>query len=424
MIVVDITRAKNEENILQNSHDQLEKVVAERTADLVESNIRLQRDIAERMQVEKALRDSEERYRHLLSSITSYVYRVDVADGVVSHTEHGDGCQAVTGYTWEDYEGNVSLWIAMIPEEDRPVVLEAMARILTSHDPIAIEHRIVRQDGGVRWIRNTLVPHCDATGALRTYDGVIADITERKRYETKQIQMERESHQNEKLRALGQLAAGVAHEVRNPLNAMVVTVELLAEQLSGNREYQPNLDRIRRQVNRLDNLMKDLLELRRPEDSRNRQLCKVSVLCRMAIDIWKQSNKMLRHDLTTELAPEADHVEVFVDPERVTQVIINLLDNAAQHSLVETEIRVLAKGAVQGFASICVMDEGQGFSEKALAAAFDPFFTTRKGGSGLGLSIAKHIIEIYSGQMSIRNHMPLPGCTVEIRLPVVTELPE
>ncbi len=419
MIMVDITNYKHEEEQLRGSRKHLKKIVATRTADLKEANLRLQQDITERKQIEENLKKSEARYRYLLSSITSYVYSVHVSDGLAFRTEHGEGCEAVSGYTQEDYANDSSLWIAMIPVEDRPMVKDAIARIMGSHTPITIEHRIIDKIGRLHWIRNTLVPHLDAYGVMNSYDGIITDITERKLLQQKQVRLEMEALQGEKLRALGELASVVAHEVRNPLNAIVLAIDIIYKHIQDKQKCQKYFDRIQRQINRLDNLMKDLLELRRPEEARDRQLCTLVSLCRMASDSWMQANKP-QHRLITAFSPEADKIKVFVDPERVVQVMVNLLDNAAQHSHEGTEIQI-ACAVVDDMASIRVRDHGEGLSDSALLHAFDPTFTTRKGGSGLGLSIVKHIIESYLGKMRCWNNASPFGCTVEILLPIAIE---
>ena len=423
MVIVDITQFKGEEAQLKNAFANLQKVVTERTADLAEANIRLTQDIAERRRTAAALQESEEHYRRLLSSITDYVFHVEIVSGQAVRTQHGEGCEAVTGYTPDDYVNAASLWIAMVPFEDRPTVTQAMSRILTSNVPITFEHRIVHKDGRIRWIRNILVPHRDASGTLISYDGVIADITERKHHEQERHRLELEARQGEKLKALGQLAAGVAHEVRSPLNAIIVTAELLAEHLQQKPECRAYLDRIRRQVARLNNLMKDLLELRRPADARNRQQLPAAGLCRMAVEIWRQSCKETPRQLVINCTPEADGVRIFVDPDRMVQVVVNILDNAAQQSGAGAEIAVSIVGPASGHICIQILDRGPGVSEKGLRHAFDPCFSTRKGGSGLGLSIVKHIIETYLGQVTIENNNPPPGCTVTVRLPIAEDMP-
>src|SRR5262245_25216751 len=135
---------------------------------------------AKKIMVEQAALESEDRYKRLLSSVTDYVYAVTVENGRAVSTFHGPGCEAVTGYTSDEFERDQQLWYRMIQEEDRPAVLEQTDRILKGEEPPPLEHRINHKNGGVRWIRNTTVPRKDAQGRLVAYDGLVYDITERK----------------------------------------------------------------------------------------------------------------------------------------------------------------------------------------------------------------------------------------------------
>jgi PAS domain S-box-containing protein len=140
-------------------------------------------DITERKQAEEALRESEERYRRITEAVTDYIFTVRVENGRPVETFHGAACEAVTGYTSEEFSYDPSLWIRMVSEEDHDVVREQAERILSGHDPQPIEHGIIRKDGLLRWVSNTPVPHYDGQGNLISYDGLIRDITERKRAE-------------------------------------------------------------------------------------------------------------------------------------------------------------------------------------------------------------------------------------------------
>ena len=133
--------------------------------------------------VERVLRQGEDRYRRLLESVTDSVYTVRVRDGRAVGTEHGPNCVAVTGYAAGEYRDNPLLWLTMAREEDRAAVLEHAARLLAGEDAGPLEHRIMHKDGTIRHVRNTPVLHRDAAGVLVAYDGVVNDITERKRAE-------------------------------------------------------------------------------------------------------------------------------------------------------------------------------------------------------------------------------------------------
>lgn len=138
------------------------------------------RDITERKLAETALQESEQRYRHLLASVTDYIYTVQVRDGRVVSTAHGPGCQAVTGYTPQEYAADDSLWFRIIPEEDLPSVRAMIDRAVKGERCEPLQHRIIHKDGRVRWVRNTTVSHRNEQGAVVSYDGLVSDVTARR----------------------------------------------------------------------------------------------------------------------------------------------------------------------------------------------------------------------------------------------------
>jgi len=134
-------------------------------------------------QAEQAVKETDRRYQRLLGSVTDYVFSVTVDEGRALATSHGPGCEAVTGFTPGEFEDDPHLWFRMVYDEDRPAVTERAEQILRGEAPPALEHRIIRKDGSVRWIRNTVVPRKDERGRLVKYDGLVSDITERKKAE-------------------------------------------------------------------------------------------------------------------------------------------------------------------------------------------------------------------------------------------------
>ncbi len=139
--------------------------------------------IEEGRRKEQLVKESENRFRKLLASVTSYLYTVSLENGRPVSTTHSPECAAVTGFTPEEYAADPALWYRMIYEEDRQLVLDTAARILTAASALTIEHRIRHKQGSVRWVRSTLVPHFGQEGKLRYYDGVITDITGHKQAE-------------------------------------------------------------------------------------------------------------------------------------------------------------------------------------------------------------------------------------------------
>jgi PAS domain S-box-containing protein len=141
------------------------------------------RDITDRKQAEDALRQSEERYRRIIRTITDYIYHVRVENGKAVETFHSRRCLAVTGYSAEEIAKDPDLWLRMVDPEDRPMAEEQARIVLSGMEAPVIEHRLWRKDGIQRWVRNTPVLHHDKEGKLLSYDGLIQDITERKEAE-------------------------------------------------------------------------------------------------------------------------------------------------------------------------------------------------------------------------------------------------
>lgn len=141
------------------------------------------------------LRESERRYRRITEATTDYIYTVRIEDGHPAETRHGPGCLAVTGYTEEELAADRYLWIQMVVAEDRESVVDHARRVLAGEEKAAIEHRITRKDGAVRWVRNTPVVRVDELGNIQAYDGLIQDITERKEAE-ENLRRSEERHRN------------------------------------------------------------------------------------------------------------------------------------------------------------------------------------------------------------------------------------
>lgn len=129
---------------------------------------------------EEALQESELRYRRLVGAVTDYIYTVEIRGGRAVGTQHGPGCEGVTGYTSEEYRANPYLWYQMIHPDDRQQIIDQAEQLRAGEDVPPLEHRIINKNGSIRWVRNTIVPRYDESGALVAYDGLIADITERK----------------------------------------------------------------------------------------------------------------------------------------------------------------------------------------------------------------------------------------------------
>ena len=239
---------------------------------------------------------------------------------------------------------------------------------------------------------------------------IFQDITQQKR-------MEKELMESSKMKILGQIASGVAHEVRNPLHAIQAISEAMVIDMDEKSDYKEYLMHIKNQVDRLSRLMKDLLDLGRPiQVSQFKPECLAEITA-TSLKYWmqghpQQSSKVrLVHHLTSDDS-------VMVDATKIQQVIINLLENAAQHNSHDEEIVLALDKTSEAYLIVKVIDKGTGFKSQDQLRIFEPFYTTRKSGTGLGLSICKHIIESHGGSIGIENNKNAQGCTAWFTLSV------
>lgn len=232
---------------------------------------------------------------------------------------------------------------------------------------------------------------------------------------TQEREMARQVIAFERRAAAGDLLTGVAHEVRNPLAAIQAAVEVLKQDLAGTPAYAAPVGIICRQVDRLKVLMQDLLHIGRPVAHLSLTKGSLLQLLEEAVGAWQENAGNRAYNVEIPV-PEGGPFPVRVDAARIEQVILNLLDNAAQNSPPGSVIRV-ALSRADGNVRLRVRDQGAGISPAALSRVFEPFFTTRANGTGLGLTLVKSIVEGHGGRVSLWNNEPPPGLTFEVSLP-------
>ena len=230
-------------------------------------------------------------------------------------------------------------------------------------------------------------------------------------YERLQASME-QLRRADRLSALGELSAGLAHEIRNPLGSLEGSVEILRRPELPEQTRQEFAEMAKKEVARLKGLVTNFLEFARPSAPR-RILIEPQVLLESVGQLAGETAKMAG----IAIRIESGHVPaVFVDAEQIKQVLLNLILNAVQAMPSGGEIS-LRSHQENGSILLEIADQGVGIPEENLERIFDPFFTTRAGGTGLGLSIAYQIINRHGGHLSVRNN-PNGGSTFIVVLPL------
>jgi two-component system sensor histidine kinase HydH len=216
----------------------------------------------------------------------------------------------------------------------------------------------------------------------------------------------------EHLAEIGQLAASLAHEIKNPLAGISGAIQVIRGDLGPNDRHQPIITEILAQIHRLDAAVKDLLLYARPAIPRTAEFPLTEVV-RGVVTILGEEPVLQKRRIEFDLV-RTDSV-VRADRGQMEQVLINLLLNAAHASRDGDLIRVEVRPAGE-WVSLIIVDRGEGMNEEVLQRAFEPFFTTKARGTGLGLPICRKIVEANSGVIWLESRPGL-GTTAHVQLP-------
>lgn len=232
---------------------------------------------------------------------------------------------------------------------------------------------------------------------------------------TGRLELERRMAEAERLATIGELAAGAAHEIRNPLTAVKGFAQLLERRLQGEEPWSTYAGIIEKEIAHIDEILRDLLLLSRPRQS-SIEYTNLNDLAEEALVLW--GYHATSRDVNLVLKLERDVPLVVVDKAEIRQVLNNLITNALDASksggVIEIETRW---NPDERMVEICVRDTGDGIDANSLAKIFNPFFTTKEKGTGLGLSVAYSIVESYGGAIEVESAAG-KGTTFRVLLPV------
>jgi len=366
----------------------------------------------------KELGESEVKFRTLVGNIPGVFYRC-ANDAAYTMEFISPSIQELSGYPASDFIGNKArTYASIIHADDMDLVNKAVEEGLNQRRAYVIEYRVVHRDGSHRWAREYGQGIFGETGELLHLDGAVFDVTElRQALEQAKEAMDKLSRQ-ERLAALGQVAGTVSHELRNPLaairNSMALIRQLTADKGLG---VERAVDRVERNIARCNGIISDLLEF-----TRRRDLNRTAT----AIDGWL-AEMLDEHTVAESVAVVRELASsgvVALDRDRFRQVMVNLLDNAAQAMTVSgwspTDGRhltiVVRTEAAGPHVRLSVTDNGPGISPENLAKIFEPLFTTKASGVGLGLPTVRTIVEQHGGTIDVDSTVDV-GTTFVVWLP-------
>ncbi len=364
-------------------------------------------DITDRKQAEQSLRESEERFRLAFEEGPLGMVVLNLEGTVLQLNRAMSrflGCptRELAGRNLEE----------LTPQEDIPAMAAALRQIIFgTEERHSWENRYLHKDNRHVWGRTTATPLHDEDGKIMCVLAMVEDITNRKHTEEALRRAER-------LASIGTLAAGIAHEINNPLGAITLSVDAMA--LSADQENRDEIlelamNNIRTSALRCGRIVKSVLQFARDEVSRKSPGDLANVV-RRARDMARSF--ATRRKIRLQLDIEDPLPAVNMNPTEMTQVCVNLISNAVQASKPGGTV-VAHLYCTDRVVRLDVVDQGHGIPEEKIDRIFDPFFTTRaeEGRTGLGLSIIYGILKQHDGTIDI-DSIPGQGTTVSITLPL------
>ena len=363
-------------------------------------------DVTERLEIEKRLRREQEFVRRLIECFPDLIAVLDEEGRFTYVTER---VKDVLGLAPQDFLGK--RMGGRTHPDDQSRLAEALQNVMSGRTVYAeIEYRVRHVDGSWRTLRGSVGPLFDETGKISGIVQTARDVTESKRLEEQLVQ-------KEKFAAMGQMMAGAAHELNNPLTAILGVSDLLRERAADDVTRR-QVDMILQQARRAAAIVQDLLAFSRPPTQALTKL-RLDQLVRDALQL--QQAALSQKKIRVQFRAPDNLPAVEGDRKLLMQVFVNMIENAGQAISAARDHGNLEVSLAGVDDRICVTfrDDGPGISPENIGKIFDPFFTTKRpgGGSGLGLTICLAVIKEHGGTIDVHSS-PGAGAAFQVFLPI------
>lgn len=286
-----------------------------------------------------------------------------------------------------------------------------VSRVLSGRLPRLVkEAKLVTREGKVLHVQVSVSRMRDASGRILGAVVTLEDISEIKALTDQLIRSDR-------LAAMGELTAGVAHEVRNPLGIIRASVQLIEDARGDRERIVEATSVIKQEIDRLDRVIKALLDFGRPSAPTFRAV-RVSEVLDDVVLFTRRFARQAQVSISYEVPPDTPHVRA--DPDQMKQVFVNLISNAVQAMESRGGNIAISARADGGFVAIRVEDDGPGIPERDLPKIFDPFYSTKDDGTGLGLTMVHRIVDEHDGYIEVASREG-EGTSFTVYFPVATE---
>ncbi|MFB6364386.1 PAS domain S-box protein [Paenibacillus elgii] len=327
-------------------------------------------------------------------------------DAIVSLNKSGmitsanPATETITGYSAQELIG-MPFADLLAPEEEGAQT--QLHKIMHEGALSGMEMKLVRKSGQSAYLLATPAPIYVNRKQVGCY--IIAkDITEQKRKDELLLK-------SEKLTIAGQLAAGVAHEIRNPLTALKGFVQLMGRSEHSYSQYLPIM---KEELERIEVIISELLMLAKPQ-AVQMKIADLAVLVQEVVMLTSAQAMLLNIEI--RFFPTGEPLPIRCDPNQIKQVFVNFLKNAFEAMPRGGTIDVSMEATEQGLALVRVADEGCGISQEQLRQIGEPFYSTKEAGTGLGLLVSHKIIEHHKGRIHIASEVGV-GTTIQVKLPI------
>jgi len=368
---------------------------------------------------EKDLLQAELRYRTVADFTYDWEYWQNT-DGALQYVS--PSCERISGYTIQEFKTAPSLFKDIILPEDREIWDIHDHKSAENEEPSGIQFRIKRKDGQIRWIENVCQPVKTNQGDHLGIRGSNRDITERKLAEINAQKHREELTYISRVTTLGELSASMAHELNQPLAAILNNANAAMKFISGDRkdldEVNEILNDIIKDDRRASGIIKKLRTLMSKKEMELSPLNLNEIIWGVA-KLTDRETSVRDVPLILELDDDLPHVKG--DAIHLEQIILNLILNGTEAMVTIDrqfrKLRICTTEHDRDFIKVSVEDKGTGIDEAHINSIFETFYTTKPGGMGMGLSICRSIIEAHGGRLWAENN-PDQGATVYFTVPV------
>ncbi|MFN2290684.1 MAG: PAS domain S-box protein [Anaerolineae bacterium] len=401
---IDITDRKLAEAALSQARDELELRVEERTAALKHLNRALRAEIAERQRAEEELRDSEERFRQIAENTEDIIWLVEPGSGRFLYIS--PAYKRILGQPDRKLPESIEQLWADVHPDDRGLFPQGPLEAWIGQD---IEFRIATPGGMQRWIRARAFPIRDHGGHIYRVGGIASDITEEKRAFAALLEAEQ-------MAIAGRMAASLAHEINNPLQAAIGCLDLSLEQLDQGRDPNKYLNVTAEALDRASRVVAQLRALHYPLEVKSKRATDLNALLESMLLLIEKRCIDQGVELDWQGAPHLP--PVLLAPDAMEQVCLNLLLNALEAMPGGGRLQVsTAKSEDPAGVRLTFSDCGRGIPAAALERVFEPFYSTKQDSLGLGLFISHSIVQEHAGRLEVDSQEGV-GTTFSIWLPL------